>query len=153
MRDDCATPMKLRIALFVLIASSYALAADKSCQNGRGGYKLPVAEGFAIQVGPTNAGQCRVELRSDAGESLYSSGGTESHIEFSVTGRDVNSDGKNDAVVETTVNGKHRYAVLTPGNTPTLVREIVTNEPLTFEDRLGDGKVELYGHEQVFVGI
>jgi hypothetical protein len=145
--------MKLPIALFVLIASSFAFAADKSCQNGRGGYKLPVAEGFAIQVGPTNDGQCRVELHSDAGESLYSSTGTESHIEFSATGRDVNADGKNDAVVESTVNGKHRYAVLTPGATPALVREILTNEPLTFEDRLGSGKIEIYGHEQVFEGI
>ena len=78
--------MKLRIALFVLITSSFALSADKSCDNGRGGYKLPVAEGFSIQVGPTDDGKCRIELRSDAGKSLYSSTGTESHIEFSATG-------------------------------------------------------------------
>lgn len=145
--------MKLRLALVVLLVSSFALAADKSCENGRGGYKLALADGFLVQAGPTNDGQCRVELRSAAGETLYGATGTESHIEFSVTGRDVNADGKNDAVVEATVNGKHRYAVLTPGATPVLVREIVTNEPLTFEDKLGSGKVEIYGHEQVFVGI
>jgi len=145
--------MKLRIALFVLLTSCFTLAADKFCENGRGGYKLALADGFLVQAGPTNDGQCRVELRSAAGETLYAANGTESHIEFSITGRDVNADGKNDAVVEATVNGKHRYAVLTPGATPVLVREIVTNEPLTFEDRLGSGKVEIFGHEQVFVGI
>ena len=145
--------MKLRIALAVLLISSFALGADRSCQNGRGGFKLALADGFLLQAGPTNDGQCSVELHSEAGETLYSSTGTESHIEFSVTGRDVNADGKTDAVVEAMVNGKHRYAVLTPGATPALVREIVTNEPLTFEDRLGDGKIEIYGHEQVFEGI
>jgi hypothetical protein len=145
--------MKLRLALFVLMASSFTLAADKSCQNGRGGYKLAVGEGFTLQVAPNTEGKCFAALTDGSGEPQYTAAGDESHIEFSATGRDVNADGKNDVVVETTVNRKHRYAVLTPGATPALVREIVTNEPLTFEDKLGSGKIEIYGHEQVFEGI
>jgi hypothetical protein len=92
-------------------------------------------------------------LRSEAGETLYSATGDESHIELSVAGRDLNGDGKNDAVVETLVNGKHRYAILTPGVTPPLVREIATTVPLTFEDKDGDGKIEIFARERVFINI
>jgi hypothetical protein len=145
--------MKLRIAIAVLLASSFAFAADKSCQDGRGGYKMPLADGFTLQVAPSTEGKCFAALINQAGEAQYTAAGEESHIEFSVTGRDLNADGKNDAVVETIQNGKHHYAVLTPGATPLLVREIVTNEALSFEDRLGDGKIEIFGREQVFVGI
>ena len=144
--------MKLRIVLFCLFATSLSLAADRACQNGRGSYKMPLWDGFSIQLAPTDDGKCRVDLVSD-GAPLYSATGDATSIDFSVTGRDINGDGKNDVLVETTANGKHRYAVLTPGATPPLVREIVTAEPLSFEDRLGDGKIEIFGHEQVFVGI
>src|SRR5438045_2512593 len=108
MRDDCSTPMKLRMALFVCFATSLPLAADKSCQGGRGGYKMPLADGFSIQVAPTDDGRCRIDLLPESGEAIYSAVGEESHIEFAATGRDVNGDGKNDAVVETLANGKHR---------------------------------------------
>jgi len=145
--------MKLRIVLFVFLATSFSLAANQSCENGRGAYKMPLWDGFSIQLAPTDDGKCRTELRSEAGEALYSATGDASRIESSVTGRDVNGDGKNDAVVETLVNGKHRYAILTPGMTPPLVREIATTVPLTFEDKDGDGKIEIFARERVFINI
>ena len=145
--------MKLRIAFFVFFVTSFGLAANQSCENGRGAYKMPLWDGFSIQLAPTDDGKCRTELRSEAGEALYSATGDASRIESSVTGRDVNGDGKNDAVVETLVNGKHRYAILTPGVTPPLVREIATTVPLTFEDKDGDGKVEIFARERVFINI
>jgi hypothetical protein len=145
--------MKLRIALFICVASSFSLAANQSCENGRGAYKMPLWDGFSIQLSPSEDGKCRTELRSEAGEALYSAVGDENHIEFSVTGRDVNGDGKNDAVVETKVNGKYRYAILTPGATPPLVREMATSVPLTFEDKDGDGKIEIYARERVYINI
>src|SRR4051812_43373389 len=98
--------MKLRIALFVCLATSLSLAATQSCEKGRGAYKMTLWDGFFIQLAPTEDGKCRTELKSEAGESLYSATGDESHIEFGVTGRDVNGDTKNDAVVETLVKGK-----------------------------------------------
>ena len=82
--------MKLRIALFVCFATSLTLAADKSCQSGRGGYKMPLADGFSIQVAPTDDGRCRIDLLPESGEAIYSAVGEESHIEFAATGRDVN---------------------------------------------------------------
>jgi hypothetical protein len=145
--------MKLRIAIVVLLVSSFSFAADKSCANGRGGYKMPLADGYGVQVAPTPDGKCVALLLGINGEAQYSATGDQASIDFGVTGRDVNADGKNDAVVETVQNGKHHYTVLTPGATPPVVREIVTNEPLTFEDRLGDGKIEIFGREQVFVGL
>jgi len=145
--------MKLRIALFAIFATSLTFAADRSCVNGRGGYKLALAENYTVQVAPTSDGKCIVALIAPGGDVQYSATGEESSIDFTVTGRDVNADGKNDVVVEILVNGKHHYAALTPGATPPLVREIVTNEPLSFEDRLGSGKIEIYGREQVYVGI
>jgi hypothetical protein len=145
--------MKLRTVLFVLFASSLSLAASQSCENGRGAYKMPLWDGFFIQLSPTDDGKCRTELRSDSGESLYSAVGDESHIESGVTGRDVNADGKNDAVVETLVNNKHRYAILTPGMTPPLIREMATTVPLTFVDKDGDGKIEIYARERAFINI
>jgi len=145
--------MKLRISLFVCLATSFSVAANQSCENGRGAYKMPLWDGFSIQLAPTDDGKCRTELRSEAGEALYSATGDASRIESSVTGRDVNGDGKNDAVVETLVNGKHRYAILTPGVTPPLVREIATTVPLTFEDKDGDGKIEIFARERVFINI
>lgn len=145
--------MKLRIALFVCLATSFSLAANQSCEGGRGAYKMPLSDGFSIQLSPTEDGKCRTELRSGSGEALYSATGDESHIEFDVTGRDVNADGKNDAVVETLVNGKHRYAILTPGVTPPLIREMATTVPLTFEDKDGDGKIEVFARERVYINI
>src|SRR5256885_8545679 len=145
--------MRLRIAFFVCFAKSLPLAADKSCQNGRGAYKMALWDGFSIQVAPTDDGKCRIELLPQAGDALYSTVGDESHIEFGVTGRDINGDGKNDVVSETFANGKHHYAILTPGVNPSLVREIATTVPLTFEDKAGDGKIEMYGRERVYLNI
>ena len=145
--------MKLRIAFFVFFVTSFGVAANQSCENGRGAYKMPLWDGFSIQLAPTDDGKCRTELRSEAGEALYSATGDASRIESSVTGRDVNGDSKNDVVVETLVNGKHRYAILTPGVTPPLVREIATTVPLTFEDKDGDGKIEIFARERVFINI
>ena len=145
--------MKLRIALFICIATTFSLGANQSCENGRGAYKMALWDGFSIQLSPAEGGKCRTELKSEAGESLYSATGDESHIEFSVTGRDLNGDSKNDAVVETLVNGKHRYAILTPGLAPPLIREMATTVPLTFEDKDGDGKIEIYARERVFINI
>jgi hypothetical protein len=51
------------------------------------------------------------------------------------------------------VNGKHRYAILTPGATPPLIREIATTVPLTFEDKDGDGKIEIFARERVYINI
>jgi hypothetical protein len=145
--------MKLRIALFVCLGTTFSLAATQSCENGRGAYKFALADGFAIQLGPTEDGKCRIELRPEAGEAVYSAVGDEAHIEFGVTGRDLNGDGKNDAVLETLANGKHHYAILTPGVNPPLVREIATSVPLTFEDKAGDGKIEISGRERVYINI
>ena len=145
--------MKLRIAFFLLVATSLTFAADRSCVSGRGGYKMALAENYAVQVAPTPGGKCIAALIAPSGDVQYSATGDEASIDFTVAGRDVNADGKNDVVVETVASGKHHYAVLTPGVTPPLVREIVTNEPLAFEDRLGSGKIEIYGREQVYIGI
>jgi hypothetical protein len=37
--------------------------------------------------------------------------------------------------------------------TPPLIREIVTTVPLTFEDKDGDGKIEMYARERVYINI
>jgi hypothetical protein len=145
--------MKLRIALFLLLACSLTFAADRDCVNGRGGYKLALAENYAVQVAPAPDGKCIAALLAPTGDVQFSATGEEARINLTVTGRDINADGKNDVLVETVAGGKNHYAVLTPGSTPPLVREIVTNEPLSFEDKLGSGKIEIFGREKVFVGI
>ena len=145
--------MKLRIVLFLCLATSLSVAANQSCENGRGGYKMPLSDGYAVQVAPTPDGKCIAALLAPSGDVQFSATGEESHIEFGVTGHDVNGDGKNDAVVETLINGKHRYAILTPGVTPPLIREMATTVPLTFEDKDGDGKIEIFARERVFINI
>src|SRR5947209_3681372 len=153
MRDDWAIPMKLRIVFLLLLATPLTFAAERDCVNGRGGFKLALPDDYAVQVAPAPDGKCIAALLSPAGDVQFSATGEEARINFTVTGRDINADSKNDALLETVIGGKHHYAVLTPGATPPLVREIVTNEPLEFGDRLGSGKIEIFGREQVFVGI
>jgi hypothetical protein len=73
-----------------------------------------------------------------------------------VSGKDVNADGSPDAVIEGHPKKNAccwSYYIVSLGDPPALLRQLTTSVPLTFEDRLGDGKIEIWGRDNAFDGV
>src|SRR5207302_3402083 len=73
-----------------------------------------------------------------------------------ISGKDVNAGGKPDAVIEThPARGEccWNYYIFSLGDAPGLVREFSTSVALNFEDKLGDGKVEIWTRDFAFDGV
>lgn len=146
------------LALFFAIAvlSASATALDHGCSQGVGQWTENLWDGYKIEIAASPNGapaQCRAALQSAEGKVQFEVTGAEALVN-SISGSDINGDGKPDVVIEThRTAGQccYTYSILTPGATPPLVRQITTTPPLVFEDR--DGKIEIVTHDFAFVGI
>ncbi len=144
--------------IVLLGLSASAAALDRGCSQGVGEWTEHLWDGYNIEITAAQTGapaQCRAVLKSADGKVLYEVTGAEAFVN-AVSGKDVNNDGKPDVVIEThRTAGQccYTYSVLTPGENPPLIRQITTNPPLEFEDRDGDGKVEISTHDFAFLGI
>jgi hypothetical protein len=133
-------------------------AQDRGCFQGVGEWTENLWDGYKIEIAATQDGapaQCRAVLRSADGAVQFEVAGAEALVN-PISGRDVNGDGKPDAVIEThRTAGQccYTYSILTPGQSPPLVRQITTTPPLVFADRDGNGKVEIATHDFAFVGV
>jgi len=149
----------LLVAVLVLAAiPAFAGALDRGCSQGIGEWTENLWDGYKIEIAAAPSGapaQCRAALQSADGKVLFEVTGAEALVN-SISGHDVNGDGKPDVVIET-----HRtagqccftYSILTPGADPPLVRQITTTPPLVFEDRDNNGKIEISTYDFAFVGI
>lgn len=147
-------PRTVSLALFLLLACGFAAAADLACANGNGQFQKPLWEGYTVAVVPaeTQPGQCHAAITSADGRVVFDATAPSARLD-PISGRDVNGDGKPDVVLETRHAGEQccfTYSIITPGASPALVREITTSVPLTFEDKIGDGKIEISGREKAF---
>jgi hypothetical protein len=148
----------LVFVLALIALSSCAAALDHGCAQGVGQWTENLWDGYKIEIAAAQSGapaQCRAALKSADGKVVFEVTGAEALVN-PISGSDVNGDGKPDVVIEThRTAGQccYTYSILTPGQSPPLVRQITTTPPLVFEDRDGDGKVEIVTHDFAFVGI
>ena len=135
-----------------------AAALDRGCSQGVGEWTENLWDGYKIEIAAAPSGapaQCRAALESADGKVLFEVTGAEALVN-SISGHDLNGDGKPDVVIEThRTAGQccYTYSILTPGADPPLVRQITTTPQLVFEDRDNNGKIEISTYDFAFVGI
>lgn len=147
------------LVLFILFHSSSAPAQQRVCSQGRGSDRLELPGGYVAQVAPAgddaHAGQCHATITSDSAKTVFELFEREVAIN-PISGKDVNSDGTPDAVIETHPAAGEccwNYFVFSLGQSPGLLRQFSTSVALNFEDKLGDGKVEIWTRDFAFDGV
>jgi|GEM_PF-6209259 len=149
-----------RLALCLLALSGTlcipAFASDK-CVAGVGSTAYSLGQNYTLQISAgtgDHARQCHVEFKSDADVAFDAYAYDLQIDEFS--GKDVSNDGKPDVILFGHLTGPKdplTYWIVSLGDTITLARKITTVYPLTFEDRDGDGKIEIWTREWTYDGI
>jgi len=145
------------VVLFLCCFAAIPALAARQCSQGNGSDRLEMPGGYVAQVAASaeKPGQCRASVMSEDGKTVYEL--TDREIALTpISGKDVNGDGKPDAVIEThPARGAccWNYYVITPGEEQPLLRQFATSVPLNFEDKLGDGKVEIWTREFAFDGV
>ncbi|HXE90794.1 MAG TPA: hypothetical protein VNK82_07525 [Terriglobales bacterium] len=129
-------------------------AADVSCAPGRHEVVQDLWDGYRISLGPVadgeHAGQCRAIVVSATGTLVFEAYGTQAALERA-SQHDVNEDGAPDVVVSTTTQSSYSYHVLTLADPPRVVAQFTTSVPLHFEDRDGDGRIEIWARDFAFL--
>ena len=145
--------MRLRFALAVVcVLASAAFASD--CVRGSGTFSKALPDGYQAVIAPADdkPGQCRAALVDPSGNTVFETFSAE--VSFDpASGQDLNGDGKADIVFDTAADGEYSVWILTPGLTPPLLRQISNRRPFTFEDRDGDGKIEIWTRDTAFDNI
>ena len=131
--------------------------AARQCSQGNGSDRIEMAGGYVAQVSASTdkPGQCRASITSEEGKVVYELTDREIALNL-ISGKDVNGDGKPDGVIEThPARGAccWNYYVITPSEEKPLLRQFSTSVPLTFEDKLGDGKVEIWTRDFAYDGV
>ncbi|MBZ5648575.1 MAG: hypothetical protein LAN37_15285 [Acidobacteriia bacterium] len=136
----------------VLALCGTALAAP-ACINGRGEIERQLWDGYTLKIGPTDDpnNPCYAGVLAADGKAIFEIWGVDAAME-SVTGRDVNNDGKPDVVLLThnASSSDNVYSILGTGDPAGLIRQIVTGATLSFEDRKGDGHTEIVTRDTAF---
>ena len=153
--------MKLRLLLLLAacLLTPSAFAANDRCVRGTPEIKKDLWDGYSVQIGAAadeaHKGQCRAAVLAPDGKTLFEATDSEAGL-LPITGTDVNGDDKPDVVLETrAVRGKccFNYYIVSLAEPAGLLRAISLSVPLTFEDRDGDGKVELWTRDNAFDSI
>lgn len=153
--------MKSRLLLFVvacLLAPS-AFAAPERCARGGPEVQRDLWDGYSVVIGPpadeSRKDQCRAAIVGPGGKVLFETSDSEAALN-PITGTDVNGDDKPDVVLETRAPRGHccyNYYVLSLADPPGLLRALSLSVPLTFEDRDGQGKVEIWTRDNAFDSV
>ncbi|MDP9267237.1 MAG: hypothetical protein M3P27_02795 [Acidobacteriota bacterium] len=150
---------RLVLCLLALCLPTLCLptSASDKCVAGSGGTAYSLGEGQTLQLNGgfgDHAGQCHVAISNGSGPVFETYAYDLQLDEFS--GRDVNNDGKPDVILFGHVTGpKDRltYWIVSLAAPAGLARQITTVYPLSFEDRDGDGKLEIWTREWSYNGI
>ena len=142
-----------------LLTSSAFAAGEPRCVRGRPSLQKDLWDGYSVQIGPpadeSRKDQCHATVLAPGGKVLFETADCEAALN-PITGTDVNGDDKPDVVLETrAARGKccYNYYVISLAGPPGLLRALSVSVPLTFEDRDGDGKVEMWTRDNAFDSI
>jgi len=145
--------------IFIFLLSLPALGQQRGCSQGKGSDRAELPGGYVAQVAPAvddaHASQCHATITSDTAKTVFELFEREAAIN-PISGKDVNGDGTPDAVIETHPPAGQccwNYYVFTLGSSPALLRQFSTSVALNFEDKLGDGKVEIWTRDFAFDGV
>lgn len=141
----------LSLLLIFLAVPISALAAD--CMNGRGEMSRPLWDGYTLVIAPAGGdkvNECGATILGADRKPIFSIFGVDAEM-LRATGRDVNGDGKQDVVLLThsASSPDNVYSIVGTGDTPGLIRQIVTSADFSFEERM-EGKVDIVTHETSF---
>lgn len=146
----------LLVLAVLFVSCVFSFAADIHCGRGSQPYDYPLWDGYHVQLSPdgNRPDQCHAAVLDSDGKAIFETTSPELWV-LAVSGRDVNADEKKDVVFESVSANPccYRYDIVTPGNSPAVIREIVTTPRLEFEDRDGGGHIEITTHEVVYAGI
>ncbi|MGH9670139.1 MAG: hypothetical protein ACRD3A_08520 [Terriglobales bacterium] len=142
-----------------LLAPSAFAAGEPRCVRGGPEFKKDLWEGYSVVLGApadqSRKGQCRAAVLAPGGKTLFETYDSEATLN-PITGTDVNGDDKPDVVLETRAGrGKccYNYYIISLADPPGLLRAISVSVPMTFEDRDGDGKVEIWTRDNAFDSV
>jgi hypothetical protein len=154
--------MKRNLISFIvvcLLAPAAFAAGEPRCVRGAPEVQKDLWDGYSVVIGPpadvSRKDQCRAAIVGPGGKVLFETSDSEAAVN-PITGQDVNGDDKPDVVLETRARrGKccFNYYILSLAEPAGLLRAISLSVPLTFEDRDGDGKVELWTRDNAFDSI
>ena len=145
-----------RLAVCLVLLSVSALATDK-CVGGDASGQAPLWDGYTFTVEPgagDHAGTCHMTIAGAAG-TVFDMYAYDMKAD-DYTGRDVNNDGKPDVILFGHLHKDDRawtYWIVSLAEPAGLARQIQTVYPLTFEDRDGDRKMEIWTREWSYDGI
>jgi hypothetical protein len=148
---------RLTVVTACLIAFCLPVLASDHCIAGSGGAAYALWDGYSIQIDAgagEHAGQCHVAIGNDAG-AVFETYAYDLQI-HEYSGKDVNNDSKPDVIVYGKVASAKdslTYWIVSLAQPAGLARQIQTVYPLTFEDRDGDGKMEIWTREWSYDGI
>jgi hypothetical protein len=145
-----------RVAVCLLALALPALAADK-CRAGDGSTALSLWDGYTIQISAgyeAHAGQCHATVQNQASVTVFDVYAYDIQ-QHDYSGKDVNNDGKPDLILFGHIgkDDPYTYWIVSLAEPAGLARQITSVYPLTFEDRDGDGKMEIWTREWSFNGI
>ena len=143
----------------IIVFSISAAGQTRGCSQGRGSDRQELPGGYVAQVASAgdaaHAGQCHATITTETAKTVFELYEREVAIN-PISGKDVNADGKPDAVIEShPADGEccWNYYVFSLGDSPGLIREFSTSVALNFEDKLNDGKVEIWTRDFAFDGV
>lgn len=144
------------LGVFVILASSAGLAAPV-CSNGSGRMQRDLPEGFRLEIGRLHEdkpGQCDAVVRRADDSVVAEVSGAEVGM-ASAPVRDINQDGKPDLVIvsKETLASTDLYSIVSLGEPAGLLRSFHSPVEVSFEDRDGDGKVEIITRDTAFANF
>jgi hypothetical protein len=149
----------LSAVTLLLITGSAMAAAPNGCAQGSGEYQHNLWNGYRVEFAPAPAGaaadQCHGAVKSADGTVIFEISAPEVYLN-EITGTDLNGDEKQDVVIEShRARGQccYTYDIITPGESPALVREITASVPLRFEDLENNGRIEITARDNAFDGF
>lgn len=148
--------LRLLAALLILLALPALAAPEPRCARGVPEVQRDLWNGYSLVIGPpadeSHKNLCRAAIVGPGGKVLFEATDSEAALD-PISGQDVNGDGQPDVVLETRpAGGKccYGYYVVSLADPPGLLRAFSVSVPLTFEDRDGDGKVEISTRDYAF---
>jgi hypothetical protein len=151
-----ATQSLLRLAICLLAVAAPASAANR-CLAGNAKLEFPLENGYTLHIAAgtgEHANTCHGSIDGGPSGAIFNVYSYEfTADEFS--GKDVNNDGQADLILVGRIakGDPLTYWIISFVEPAGVARQITTVTPLSFEDRDGDGKIEIWTREWSYDGF